>query len=307
MVVRLTAFNRMTLDHFIFLERAEDVRVPVAEGFEPQAPEREVRRDGVTPSAQDYATIGELYDSLAEAVPRLAKTLGEEVLIDPAGAGQLDTDILKLPNVVRITDVASALAVIDRIKEEREGSSGAREASHFERFLSIREEWEDLAAQTPDFMPAWPAANDPVMRKPADGVDRVWVTEEPAASYLDLANALYGAMLQLLDQTFTCHDAEDRKAYMQASVELIEARGCRDRPGPVASQSRSPWRQRRHDLRRAKESRLPAQSRAHPGDVRRKSRSSLSARRRNPDRRGRGESRPPVRQRPRGATGQNVT
>lgn len=223
MVVRLTAFNRMTLDHFIFLERAEDVRVPVAEGFEPQAPEREVRRDGVTPSAQDYATIGELYDSLAEAVARLAKTLGEEVLIDPAGAGQLDTDILKLPNVVRITDVASALAVIDRIKEEGEGSSGAREASHFERFLSIREEWEDLAAQTPDFMPAWPAANDPVMRKPADGVDRVWVTEEPAASYLDLANALCGAMLQLLDQTFTCHDAEDRKAYMQASFELMEA------------------------------------------------------------------------------------
>jgi hypothetical protein len=32
--------------------------------------------------------------------------------------------------------------------------------------------------------------------------------------HLDLANALYGAMLQLLDQTFTCGDADDRSAYM---------------------------------------------------------------------------------------------
>lgn len=222
-VVRLTPFNRATLDHFIFLERADSVAVPVAEGFEPEAPAREVRPDRVTPSAQDYATIGELYDSLAEGLVRVAAQVGEAVLIDPAGAGQLDTEILKLPNVRRITDLASALAVIDQIKEEGEGSSGAREASHFDRFVSIREEWAALEAQTPDFEPAWPAAHDPVMRKPAEGLDRVWVTLEPAASCLDLANALYGAMLQLLDQTFTCRDADDRSAYMLASVELMEA------------------------------------------------------------------------------------
>lgn len=222
-VVRLTPFNRATLDHFIFLERADSMRVPVAEGFEPEAPSREARPDRVAPSTQDYETIGELYDSLADGIVRVAGEVGEAVLIDPTGAGQLDSEILKLPNVQRITDVASALAVIERIKEEGEGSSGAREASHFDRFVSIRDEWAAIEADAPDFEPAWPAAHDPVMRKPADGAERVWVTLEPAASCLDLANALYGAMLQLLDQTFTCEDADDRSAFMLASVELMEA------------------------------------------------------------------------------------
>lgn len=222
-VVRLTPFNRATLDHFIFLERADNVLVPVAEGFEPEAPARHARADRVTPSAQDYSTIGELYDSLANGLARVAAEVGEAVLIDPAGAGQLDTEILRLPNVRRITDLASAQAVIEQIKEEGEGSSGAREASHFDRFMSIRDEWTRLSAQEPDFEPAWPAAEDPVMRKPAADLPRVWISQEPAASFLDLANALYGAMLQLLDQTFSCQDAADRTAFMLASVELMEA------------------------------------------------------------------------------------
>ena len=223
-VVRLTPFNRATLDHFIFLERADTVDVPAAEGFAPDAPARDVPRDRVTPSAEDYSTIGELYDSIARGLERLAAEIGEGALIDPAGAGQLDTEILKLPNVRRVTSLASALEVIEHIKEEGEGSSGAREPSHFDRFVSIRDEWADLLAQSPGFEPAWPAAHDPVMRKPAEGLERVWITAEPAASYLDLGNALYGTMLQLLDQTFTCADADDRSAMMLASVEMME--GC---------------------------------------------------------------------------------
>lgn len=222
-VVRLTPFNRATLDHFIFLERADTMEVPAAAGFEPEAPARDVRADRVTPSAEDYSTIGELYDNIAHGLERVAAEIGEAVLIDPAGAGQLDTEVLKLPNVRRVTDLASALEVIEHIKEEGEGSSGAREASHFDRFVSIRAEWSELVAQSPKFEPAWPAAHDPVMRKPADGLERVWVTAEPAASFLDLGNALYGTMLQLLEQTFTCGDADDRRAMMLASVELMEA------------------------------------------------------------------------------------
>lgn len=222
-VVRLTPFTQATLDHFIFLERADTVRVPVADGFEPLAPTREAKPDQATPSAHDYATIGELYDSLADGLVRVAAAVGEQALIDPRGAGQLDTHVLKLPNVHRITDLASALAVIERIKEEGEGSSGAREESHFDRFVAIREEWAALSGETPSFEPAWPAAHDPVMRKPADDVERVWVTLEPAAGFLDLANALYGAMLQMLDQAFTSADDGDRAALMQASIEIMEA------------------------------------------------------------------------------------
>lgn len=223
LVVRLTPFTRETLDHFIFLERPDTEPLSDAEGFEPDGLRRQVSPDRAAPGAQDYATIGELYDSLADGFTRLAADLGEARLIDPEGSGQLDTSIVKLPNVDPIVDLASALAVIEHIKEEGEGSSGAREASHFDRFVAIREEWEAFSAQSTAFEPAWPAAHDPVMRKPADGADRVWVTREPAASYLDLANALYGAMLQLLGQAFTSDNDAAREILMQSSIEMMEA------------------------------------------------------------------------------------
>jgi hypothetical protein len=122
--------------------------------------------------------------------------------------------------------LGEALAAIAWIKEEGEGSSGSDGASesHFDRFCSIRDEWAALSARDPDVQPAWPAAHDPVMRKPVAGADRVWVTAEPAASLLDLGNALYGLMLQVLSQTFACDDRADQTRLMKASVELME--GC---------------------------------------------------------------------------------
>ncbi len=84
-------------------------------------------------------------------------------------------------------------------------------------------EWEGLAAESPDFQPAWPAAHDPVMRRPAKGLERLWVTAEPAAAWLDLGNALYGLMLQLLTQAFSQSDTAYQTRLMKAGVEVMEA------------------------------------------------------------------------------------
>jgi hypothetical protein len=222
-VVRLTPFDPATLDHFIYLERPEEAPIVDAEGFEPSEAERQPRRAALTPSALDYETIGGLYDSLAEGFERLARSLGEAVLIDPQGRRQLDEETAKLPNVRRVTDLASALAALSWIKEEGEGSSGTSEESHYQRFCSIKREWEALSAEDTEFTPAWPAAHDPVMRKPLPDVERVWITAEPAASYLDLANALYGVMLQVLTQVFTCESRARQASLMRAGVELMEA------------------------------------------------------------------------------------
>ena len=222
-VVRLTPFDAATLDHFIFLERAETTPLPDGEGFEPVGPERPLLPDRITPSAHDYDTIGALYDSLAEGLLRLAGAMGEANLIDPKGRGQLDSAMVNLPNIPRITDLASATGTIEHIKEEGEGSTGGGESSHFEMFMSIKREWAALATADPAFEPAWPAAHDPVMRKPEPGLARVWVTSEPAASYLDLGNALYATMLQMLAQTFASPDPSEQVVLMKASVEMMEA------------------------------------------------------------------------------------
>jgi hypothetical protein len=220
--VRLTPFDEATLDHFIYLERPEGMKIDDGGGFDPVGAERRTAIEGLTPSAQDYATVGALYDAIGDGLERLSARLGEAFLIDPAGRGQLDSDLVKLPNIPRVTDLASALGTIAQIKEEGEGSGGGAE-SHFERFVAIKREWAELAREDPAFRPAWPAAYDPVMRKPLDESARVWVTEPDAARCLDLANAIYGAMLGALAQAFGGAEPGEQVALMRASVELMEA------------------------------------------------------------------------------------
>ena len=222
-VVRLTAFDRPTLDHFIFLERPEGSDLQDGEGFHPSGAERRTAVDGLTPSAQDYPTVGVLYERIGEGFRSLSETLGEAFLIDPAGRAQLDSDTVRLPNIPRVTDLTTALATIAQIKEEGEGASSGAVDSHFDRFQAIRQEWDALNAADPAFRPAWPAASDPVMRKPAAGAERVWITDPAAAAHLDFANAAYGAMLSVLSQAFGASEPEQKRLFMRVSVELMEA------------------------------------------------------------------------------------
>jgi hypothetical protein len=222
-VVRLTPFDEATLDHFIFLERPQGMDMRDGEGFKASGGERQVPIEGVTPSAEDYSTVGALYDSIARGFRTLTDSLGEVTFIDPAGRSQMDSELVKLPNIPRVTNLATALATINQIKEEGEGSAGGTLDSHFQRFQAIRQEWQEMKAADPTFEPAWPAAQDPVMRKPLDETSRIWITEPASARHLDLANAIYGAMLSVLAQTFSMADAEDQRLFMRVSVELMEA------------------------------------------------------------------------------------
>jgi hypothetical protein len=222
-VVRLTPFDEATLDHFIFLERPGGMAMADGRGFVPSGAERATAIEGLTPSSQDYATVGALYDTIAEGFRTIARRVGEGALIDGEGFGQLDSDAVKLPNIPRVADLATALAAIEQIKEEGEGSTAGGADSHFDRFLAIRDEWAALKADDADFSPAWPAAHDPVMRRPVDPATRVWVTEPTAAAHLDLANAVYGTMLAVLAQAFGGTDGDEQRLLMRVSVELMEA------------------------------------------------------------------------------------
>jgi hypothetical protein len=221
-VVRLTPFDEATLDHFIYLERPEGMKLADGGGFDPVGTERRTVVEGLTPSAQDYATVGALYDAIGAGLEHLSARLGEALLIDPAGRSQLSSEQIRLANIPKVTDLSSALGTIAQIKEEGEGSQGGAR-SHFERFVAIKREWAELAQNDPAFRPAWPAASDPVMRKPLDESARLWVTEPRAARHLDLANAIYGAMLGALAQAFGGAEPADQETLLRASVELMEA------------------------------------------------------------------------------------
>jgi Ferritin-like len=202
-VVKLTGFSPATLAHFIYLERPQGYELNDGEGFEPRKPyRREESFHGIMPSVQDYATVGDLYDAIAENVKSCAARLGEKQLFVGPVDAQIGPDVIELDGVMTVADQSSALRAIETIVEQGEGSRGDREESHFHRFCRIRDEYEVLRRHNPHFEPAWPVAESPVMRRPPEPADKVFVSAMPAAQVLDFANATYATMLQLIVQAF---------------------------------------------------------------------------------------------------------
>ncbi|HEY2441697.1 MAG TPA: ferritin-like domain-containing protein, partial [Streptosporangiaceae bacterium] len=60
------------------------------------------------------------------------------------------------PELVPVSDLASAQRAIDTIVEQGEGARGHWEHAHFGEFVRILEEYRQLTAANPDFQPARP-------------------------------------------------------------------------------------------------------------------------------------------------------
>jgi CDGSH-type Zn-finger protein/uncharacterized Fe-S cluster protein YjdI len=202
-VVRLAPFNMDTLDHFIFLERPEGSDLADSPAFaSPMNYERVVPKRRVMPSSQDYATVGHLYRGIRSGLDYLAKEMGEKALFVCEPLHQVGPSAASLPGLCIVTDLAGAHAAIDTIVDQGEGATEHRDDAHFSRFLEIRREFAAKLAVDPTFSPSRPVATNPVMRKPMDASDRVYIDAPLSAAVVDLANALYGQMLRFLVQAF---------------------------------------------------------------------------------------------------------
>lgn len=224
-VIELAPFNLQTLEHFIYLERPRSQPVQDSEEFTPRLGyERPPLRNRLMPSSSDYETVGDLYDSLKTSLTLLCEKLGEKILFCGSPERQITPTDSPLPGLGAITDLKSALQAIETIVVQGEGASQV-EDSHFSRFRFIHEEYTELLKQNPDFNPSRPVVRNPVMRKPIDPEGRVWVTEPIAASYMDVANALYGLMLRLLVQSYLNEnrDRSERHELLQIAFGLMHA------------------------------------------------------------------------------------
>ncbi len=225
-VVSLAPFDRETLKHFLYLERPEGVELPDGVGFAPsrtyvrgQAPGR------LVPSAQDYETVGHLYRGIRAGLVALTdKWTGPKVFCgDPRL--QVGPDVLAMTGLTTVVDLESALLAIDTIVTQGEGSPDHHETSHYERYLAIERDLAILEATNPAFAPAHPAARNPVMRKPPDPKDRVWVEREPAAGLLDLGNAVYAMMIRALGGLFghPIADPQIRIGLVDGAIDAMHA------------------------------------------------------------------------------------
>jgi CDGSH-type Zn-finger protein/uncharacterized Fe-S cluster protein YjdI len=224
--VRLAPFDAATLQHFVYLERPSGSLEIDGAGF--AVPSDYVRSLGahnrLMPSAHDYETVGHLYHAIAAGLTTLAERHGERGLFAGDPSAQVGPDVVGLPGLVPVVDLRSALAAVETIVMQGEGASLDVETGHYQRFVRIRTEYQAMLAADPSFVPARPVARNPVMRRPPDARDKVFIEAPAAAAALDLANGLYGQMLRLLYQGFgRPGGAQAQRPFLDAAIDLMYA------------------------------------------------------------------------------------
>src|SRR5262249_53005318 len=128
----LVPFGEPALRHFMFLERPEGMELE-AQGID--APVHEavplLAEGGIVPQPQDFATIGHLYRSIEHGIDHLAEKFGERNLFVGPARAQATSDYFHWPELVSVSDLASAHRAIDTILEQGEGARGHWQNAHF--------------------------------------------------------------------------------------------------------------------------------------------------------------------------------
>jgi CDGSH-type Zn-finger protein/uncharacterized Fe-S cluster protein YjdI len=240
-VVKLAPFNADTLQHFVYLERPRGSTEQEGGGF---AYERSYVRGGtsgarLTPMGVNYDTVGDFYEALGEGLRALVTHCGEANAFDGDRALQLSPAEVNLPGARHVVCLKTALAAFAAIVEQGEGAPRDSVGSHYQKFLGIRAELHALTERNPAFSPAFPAATNPVLRRPPRPEGRVWLENPDAVATVDLANASYGLMLRLLAYAYAVRGPSAEKSLtvdlaiglMQAVMPLAE-RAARLPAGP---------------------------------------------------------------------------
>ena len=220
----LLPFGEDALHHFVYFERPEDVPLDDVEAFAPvgDAPPPMTAAE-LQPRGQDFETQGQLYRSLEVGLRHLAETLGEDGLFIGPPWAQATPESFGWPELVPVTDLASALEVLDRIVVQGEGATADSASSHFTRFSRVLDELVAMRAADPAFEPAHPVTAA-IVRTIAGGEPTgPQITDPTTAAVSDLFNVVYDLVLQMLCRYFAFgHETgEQHAALADATVSLM--------------------------------------------------------------------------------------
>jgi ferritin-like protein len=219
--LKLVPFGEPALRHFMFLERPEGMELKGAQGID--APVHEAvplmtERD-IVPRPQDFATVGHLYRSIEHGIDHLAEKFGERNLFVGPPRAQATADYFHWPELVAVSDLASAHRAIDTILEQGEGARGDWQNAHFGQFVRILDEYRQLKAADPDFEPARPVLFATV--RPSEHEDTVpRLTERVASRCTDLFNVGYEVLLQMLHRYFAHTEETDAQLATLSSAAI---------------------------------------------------------------------------------------
>jgi CDGSH-type Zn-finger protein/uncharacterized Fe-S cluster protein YjdI len=239
-VVKLAPFNAETLQHFVFLERPHGSTERDGAGFTyERAYVRGVGGARLTPLGVDYDTVGTFYGAVGQGLRALVERYGEADAFGGDPGLQLSPAEVSLAGAKPVICLKTALAAFDAIVTQGEGAPRDSVGSHYQKFLGIRNELAALTARNPAFAPAFPAATNPVLRRPPRPEGRVWLENPDAVAAVDVGNASYGLMLRLLAYAYAVRGPSAEKSLvvdlaiglMQAVAPLAE-RAARLPAGP---------------------------------------------------------------------------
>ncbi len=219
----LLPFGEAALQHFMFLERPEGMDLDDAEGMAAFGRAAPVMQQGeIVPRSQDFKTVGHLYRSIEAGFAHLADKFGERWLFVGPPRAQATQQYFGWPELIAVTDAASAQQAIDEILEQGEGPRGNWKDAHFGQFVEIMDEYTQLREANPGFEPARPVIT--VNVRPSERDTGVPLATDPLTrQVMDLFNVTYEALLLML-QRFLAHTEEtdaQLKVLADASVNLM--------------------------------------------------------------------------------------
>jgi Ferritin-like len=218
--MELLPFDEASVRHFIYLERPDGLDMADQDALaalDKAAPLPAANEDEIGPRLQDFDTIGELYRAIEIGFDRLAERLGEARLFVGPPSAQATPRDFRMPELLPVTDLATAHAAIDVIVEQGEGARGAWRDAHFGRLVAVLDEFLDMRDADPHFVPSRPVLAACV-REREDGVPVPLITDPFTARCVDLLNAVYEVILQLLARQFAHTDETDDQLGILASV-----------------------------------------------------------------------------------------
>jgi CDGSH-type Zn-finger protein/truncated hemoglobin YjbI len=219
----LLPFGEPALQHFMFLERPEGMDLDDAEGMAAYGRAVPVMAIGeIVPRGQDFKTVGHLYRSIEAGIAHLAEKFGERWLFVGPPRAQATQRYYGWPELVAVTDVASAQKAIDEILEQGEGPRGNWRDAHFGQFVEILDEYTQLREANPAFNPVRPVVAVNV-RPAVREADIALVTDPLTRQIMDLFNVSYEILLLMLQRFFAHTEETDAqlKALADATVTLM--------------------------------------------------------------------------------------
>ena len=235
--IELRRFSDATLTRFVHLERPEGVEIedevvedpgvdleagtPEAAPGALRTPEDEVEEV----PAEAYATVGHLYQAIEDGFCHLVEERGEDDLFIGPPQAQATSEHFRFPELVAVTDLASARKALEVLVTQGEGVRGDWAEAHYGSFLTTRDELRALRRDDPGFDPAHLVLDNPIAHEPPEGAPERLVDEPVTASVMQLFDGSYELMTAMLLRYFAHSDETDEALgiLVQSALRLMSA------------------------------------------------------------------------------------